>query len=251
MSDSKPNRRQFLAMATGSIAALAVTKSAIAQNPSAEKPGTKPSDAGKEPFTLAPLPYPYEALEPVIDVQTMRLHHDKHHAAYVANLNKAVAGHTELAQKSAVDLIKEIDKLPENVRAAIRNNAGGHVNHSMFWDLMAPGGAKAPEGALAEAINNSFGSFDEFKKKFEEAGTKQFGSGWAWLIVDKTDKSLKIVSTPNQDNPISQGNSPILGNDVWEHAYYLKYQNRRADYLKEWWKIVNWTKVDENYKKAI
>lgn len=202
------------------------------------------------PHKLAPLPYPYEALEPVIDVQTMRLHHTKHHNAYVTNLNKAVAGHKNLADKSALDLVKNLDDVPEEIRTAVRNNAGGHVNHTFFWNILTPGGAKAPEGDLAEAINKTFGSFEEFKTKFEEAGTKQFGSGWAWLVVEKDSKELKIVATPNQDSPLSQGHTPILGNDVWEHAYYLKYQNRRADYLKEWWKIVNWTKVSENYSQA-
>lgn len=192
---------------------------------------------------LPPLPYAYEALEPTIDAQTMTIHHDKHHAAYVNNLNAALEKHPELAEKSAGELISDLAAVPEAIRTAVRNNGGGHVNHTLFWELMAPGGAKAPEGELAAAIETAFGSFEEFKKAFQEAGVKRFGSGWVWLVKDAGGK-LSIVSTPNQDSPWMDGSgTPILGNDVWEHAYYLKYQNRRPDYLAAWWEVVNWTKV--------
>ena len=170
-------------------------------------------------FTLPPLPYPYEALEPHIDKETMTIHHDKHHAAYVNNLNAALEGKADLASKSVEDLVKNLNAIPEDIRPAVRNNAGGHINHTMFWEIMTPGGAKEPTGELASAIQSTFGSLDDFKKKFNEAGVKRFGSGWAWLIKNK-DGKLEITSTANQDNPLSDGNKPIFGNDVWEHAYY-------------------------------
>ena len=198
-------------------------------------------------FTLPPLPYPYEALEPHIDKETMTIHHDKHHAAYVNNLNAALEGKADLASKSVEDLVKNLNAVPEDIRTAVRNNAGGHINHTMFWEIMTPGGAKEPSGELASAIQSTFGSLDDFKKKFNEAGVKRFGSGWAWLIKNK-DGKLEITSTANQDNPLSDGNKPIFGNDVWEHAYYLKYQNRRPDYLAAWWNVVNWDKIAERFK---
>jgi len=198
-------------------------------------------------FTLPPLPYPYEALEPHIDKETMTIHHDKHHAAYVNNLNAALEGKADLASKSVEDLVKNLNAIPEDIRPAVRNNAGGHINHTMFWEIMTPGGAKEPTGELASAIQSTFGSLDDFKKKFNEAGVKRFGSGWAWLIKNK-DGKLEITSTANQDNPLSDGNKPIFGNDVWEHAYYLKYQNRRPDYLGAWWNVVNWDKIAERFK---
>ena len=197
---------------------------------------------------VPPLPYPYNALEPHIDEQTMRLHHDKHHQAYVTNLNAAIEKHPELASKSAEDLLRNLNGVPEDVRTAVRNNGGGHVNHSMFWAIMGPNGGGEPKGAIADAIKSAFGDFETFKKQFNDAGTKQFGSGWAWLVSD--GGTLKIMSTPNQDNPMSQGLFPILGNDVWEHAYYLKYQNRRADYLQAWWNIVNWDEVNKRFAQA-
>ncbi|HWB60847.1 MAG TPA: superoxide dismutase [Chthoniobacteraceae bacterium] len=200
--------------------------------------------------TLAPLPYPSNALEPHVDTKTMEIHHGKHHQAYVNNLNKALEGHADLAGKSSEELVKNIGSVPEAIRGPVRNNAGGDVNHVMFWESMTPGGAKAPEGKLGDAINAAFGSFDEFKTKFEDAGVKRFGSGWAWLVVGK-DGKLAITSTPNQDNPLSDGIKPILGNDVWEHAYYLLYQNRRPDYLKAWWNVVNWTIVGKRFDAAV
>ena len=195
------------------------------------------------------LPYAYNALEPHIDEQTMHLHHDKHHAAYVAKLNGAIEKHPELGNKTAEELIRNLAALPEDVRGAIRNNGGGHVNHTMFWQLMGPKKGGNPTGAIADAINKTFGSFDAFKEKFEAAGVNQFGSGWAWLVKTKSGE-FKITSTPNQDNPISNGEFPVFGNDVWEHAYYLKYQNRRPDYLKAWWNVVNWDEVNKRLAQA-
>lgn len=199
-------------------------------------------------FTLPPLPYANDALEPHIDKETMSIHHDKHHAAYVNNLNAALEGKADLAGKSVEELISNLSAVPEDIRTAVRNNGGGHANHTLFWETMTPGGANAPSGELADAINAAFGSFDEFKKKFQDAGAKRFGSGWAWLVKTK-DGKLDVISTANQDNPLMEGHQPILGNDVWEHAYYLKYQNRRPDYLAAWWNVVNWDKVAENYSK--
>jgi Fe-Mn family superoxide dismutase len=198
---------------------------------------------------LPPLPYPKEALEPHIDAQTMEIHHGKHHAAYVNNLNKAIAGKPDLEKRSVHELISHLDSLPQDIRNVVRNNAGGHANHTMFWKLMGPNAGGKPSGPLADDINATFGSFDAFKEKFEAAGVGRFGSGWAWLIVNKAGK-LEITSTANQDNPIMEGNKPVLGNDVWEHAYYLKYQNRRPDYLKAWWNVVNWNEVAKNYDAA-
>ena len=196
---------------------------------------------------LPALPYDSAALEPHIDAQTMQIHHGKHHATYVSNLNAALEKHADLQAKSAEDLIRNLNAVPEGIRTAVRNNGGGHVNHSMFWKLMAPGAGSAPSGALAAAIDSVFGSFDAFKDQFSKAAAARFGSGWAWLI-DSGGK-LSIESTPNQDSPLMEGKKPILGVDVWEHAYYLKYQNRRADYLKAWWNVVNWPEVARLYGK--
>jgi len=198
---------------------------------------------------LPPLPYPKEALEPHIDAQTMEIHHGKHHATYVTNLNKALAGKPDLESKSIAELISNLNALPEDIRGPVRNNGGGHANHSMFWRIMGPKAGGAPTGKLAEDINATFGSFDAFKEKVETAGTGRFGSGWAWLIVNKSGK-LEITNSPNQDNPLMDGNKPVLGVDVWEHAYYLKYQNKRADYLKAWWNVVNWAEVAKIYDAA-
>jgi Fe-Mn family superoxide dismutase len=199
---------------------------------------------------LPPLPYAYDALEPYIDEQTMHLHHDKHHQTYITNLNNALANHPDLQDKSAEDLIKDLNSIPEDIRMAIRNNGGGHVNHTMFWEIMGPGNeGAAPRGDLGEAITKAFGSFDAFKTAFQDAGAKRFGSGWAWLVRTASGE-LKVVSTANQDNPMSEGNFPILGNDVWEHAYYLKYQNRRPDYLAAWWNVVNWDEVGRRYEAS-
>jgi superoxide dismutase, Fe-Mn family len=199
------------------------------------------------PWEVPPLPYDYAALEPHIDEQTMRLHHDKHHQAYVDKVNDALSG-TDWDGKPIEEVIRNLDQVPEDKRTAVRNNGGGHLNHGLFWESMSPNGGGAPDGDLASAIDDAFGSFDAFKEKFEAAGVGQFGSGWAWLVVD--GGSLAITSTPNQDNPVTAGQTPLVGNDVWEHAYYLKYQNKRPDYLKAWWNVVDWGKVAERYAAA-
>ena len=197
-------------------------------------------------FTLPALPYPSDALEPHIDKMTMEIHHGKHHNAYVTNLNAAIEKAPELASKSLEDLVKGINSVPESVRTAVRNNAGGHVNHSMFWLIMAPKAGGAPTGAIADAINSSFGSFDKFKEQFKAAAVGRFGSGWAW-VIDQGGK-LVIESTPNQDNPLMDGKKPVFGIDVWEHAYYLKYQNRRPDYIDAWWNVVNWAEINKRLR---
>jgi superoxide dismutase, Fe-Mn family len=208
---------------------------------------------GQEEMTMAfevpALPYDYNALEPYIDEQTMHLHHDKHHQAYVTNLNNALQGQGQLESMSAEDLLRNINSVPEGIRTAVRNNGGGHVNHSMFWAIMKPNGGGEPSGDLASAINSTFGSFDAFKTQFNDAGAKRFGSGWAWLVMDNGGK-LSVISTANQDSPLMDGLHPIMGNDVWEHAYYLKYQNRRPDYLAAWWNVVNWDEVAKRYQQA-
>jgi len=196
---------------------------------------------------VPPLPYAYNALEPYIDEQTMHLHHDKHHQAYVDNANAAIAKHADLGKKSAEDILKNINSIPEDVRTALRNNAGGHLNHSMFWKIMKPQGGGNPTGKIADVIKD-LGGFDAFKEKFNDAGVKRFGSGWAWLVV-KGGK-YDIISTANQDSPLMDGAYPIMGNDVWEHAYYLKYQNRRAEYLKAWWNVVNWDEINKRLEAA-
>lgn len=196
---------------------------------------------------LPPLPYDFGALEPHIDAQTMQIHHDKHHGGYVTNLNAAVEKHKELASKSAEDLIKNLNAVPEDVRTAVRNNGGGHVNHSMFWVIMKPKGGGEPSGKLGDEIKKVFGSFSDFQSKFNDAGAKRFGSGWVWLVRTK-DGKLDVISTPNQDNPMMDGHWPIMGNDCWEHAYYLKYKNVRGDYLKAWWNVVNWAEVEKRFK---
>jgi Fe-Mn family superoxide dismutase len=196
--------------------------------------------------SVPPLPYDYNALEPHIDEQTMRIHHDKHHGAYVTNLNAALEKHPQLQNKSADELLKSINTVPEDIRTAVRNNGGGHVNHTMFWEIMGPGKGGAPSGPIADAIKSTFGSFDTFKTQLNDAGAKRFGSGWAWLI--DVGGKLAIESTANQDSPLMEGKKPILGVDVWEHAYYLKYQNRRPDYLAAWWNVVNWDAVNKRFK---
>ena len=199
-------------------------------------------------FELPPLPYAYNALEPSIDEATMKLHHDKHHQAYVTNLNGAVEKHPDLGKKTPEELIRNLDAVPEDVRTVVRNNAGGDVNHTMFWKIMKPNGGGEPIGAIAEQIMENFERFDTLKEKFNAAALKQFGSGWGWLVY-KGGK-LDIMTTPNQDNPLMQGIYPILGNDVWEHAYYLKYNNRRAEYLAAWWNVVNWDEVNKRFEQA-
>jgi superoxide dismutase, Fe-Mn family len=198
-------------------------------------------------FSVPDLPYDYAALEPTIDEQTMRIHHDKHHQAYVDNANKALEG-SEWAERSADDILRSLDSVPEDIRAAVRNNVGGHANHTLFWEIMGPNGGGSPSGELATAIDEAFGGVDELKAAMNDAGVKRFGSGWSWLVLD--GGSLAVTSTPNQDSPVSEGKTPLLGIDVWEHAYYLKYQNRRPDYLAAWWDVVNWDAVAQRYQGA-
>ncbi len=200
-------------------------------------------------FELPPLPYGYDALEPYIDTQTMQLHHDKHHNAYITALNKALEDQPHLAALSIEQLLVSLQDVPQEIRTTVRNNGGGHANHSMFWKLMKPQGGGAPKGELAHMIDTTFGSFDNFKTTFNDAASKRFGSGWAWLVIDK-DGKLQVTSSANQDSPISDAVYPLLGIDVWEHAYYLKYQNRRPEYLNAWWNVVNWDEVDRLYLLA-
>ena len=212
--------------------------------------GARASDTPPSgPFTLPELPYAYDALEPHIDAKTMEIHHNKHHAAYVNNANKALEGNEDLSKMSVWDLIKHLDEVPDEIRTTLRNNAGGHANHSLFWLMMKPGGGGQPTGDLAETIDENFGSFEEFKKEFSAAAMKVFGSGWAWLTLTP-DGEMVIETTPNQDNPMMNGGHPLLGLDVWEHAYYLKNQNRRTDYVDAWWNVVNWDYVAERYAEA-
>src|SRR4051794_21938068 len=226
------NRRQLLQGAGAGLAALALS------------PLRSRAAEGKEGFTLPPLPYAYDALAPHIDEQTMHIHHDKHHAAYVKNLNDALKDHPALLKMRLTELLSDLDKVPEAVRTTVRNNGGGHANHSLFWVVMGPKAGGEPEGALARAIDKRFGSFDKFRTQFTKAATTVFGSGWAWLVQDGRG-DLAIVQTANQDNPILKGQKPLLGIDVWEHAYYLKYQNRRPEYIAAWWHVVNWKHVAE------
>lgn len=246
-------RRRFLLSAlTAPAAAAFAVEGASAHVEDRTKRGqtTQPKSAGA--YTLPLLPYGFDALEPYVDRQTMQLHHDKHHQTYVTNLNGAVAKYPDLQRKSAAELIRDLQSVPEDVRATVRNNAGGHVNHSMFWPIMQPrgqGGGGEPTGAIADAIKNAFGGFATFKERFNDAGAKRFGAGWVWLVRTR-DGKLDITSSPNQDNPVMEGAYPVMGNDVWEHAYYLKYQNRRADYLAAWWNTVNWTEVNQRLAQA-
>ncbi|MGO4887178.1 superoxide dismutase [Anaerobacillus sp. MEB173] len=199
-------------------------------------------------FELPALPYAHNALEPHIDEETMKIHHGKHHNTYVTNLNNALEGHEDLAGKTVEELISNLDALPESIRTAVRNNGGGHANHALFWELLSPNGGGEPTGELADAINSKFGSLESFKEEFAKAGATRFGSGWAWLIVDNGE--LAVTSTPNQDSPVMEGKTPILGLDVWEHAYYLNYQNRRPDYIAAFWNVVNWDEVAKRYAAA-
>jgi Fe-Mn family superoxide dismutase len=240
------NRRNFLLLlgATTGTAALG-TFPATAQPLFEDK-----QNESEETFQLPPLPYDYGALEPYIDAETMRFHHDKHHAAYTKNLNTAVNKYPQLKSMSAEELLRNISSVPEDIRTTVRNNGGGYVNHKMFWEIMNPDGGGEPIGALATAINDTFGSFDAFKEKFNEAGNKRFGSGWAWLVRNNEGK-LEVTSTPNQDSPLMEGMFPIMGNDVWEHAYYLTYRNERGEYLKQWWNLVNWNEVNQRFEQAM
>jgi Fe-Mn family superoxide dismutase len=198
-------------------------------------------------YDLPPLPYPYDALEPAIDARTMEIHHTKHHGTYVSKLNAALEGHPDLLRKSITELLGDLGSVPESIRTAVRNHGGGHFNHSMFWKHLGRG-SSAPSGPLADALRSTFGSFDDFKRRFSDAAVGHFGSGWAWLSV--RNGKLELASTPNQDNPVMAGAKPILGLDVWEHAYYLKYQNRRPEYVEAWWDVINWNAVAENFSKA-
>jgi Fe-Mn family superoxide dismutase len=204
--------------------------------------------AAQTAYVLPPLPYSFDALEPFIDAKTMEIHHDKHHGAYVTNLNKALEGHADLSKLPVDELIAHLDRVPENIRTAVRNNGGGHSNHSMFWKIMKKGGGGEPKGEIADAIKSAFGSFADFKTKFNAAGMGRFGSGWAWLSFQ--GGTLGIESTANQDSPIMTGGKPVFGLDVWEHAYYLKYQNRRVEYIEAWWNVVNWDEITKNYDAA-
>ena len=197
-------------------------------------------------YTLPPLPYAYDALEPYIDARTMEIHHNKHHQAYIDNLNAALAKHPQIAEIPLYDLLSNLDQVPHDIRTAVQNNGGGHYNHTFFWPIMSPNGGGEPKGRLADEINKNFGSFETFKERFNTAAKSVFGSGWAWLGIDKTGQ-LVIISMPNQNAPLMQGLKPILGLDVWEHAYYLKYQNKRPDYITAWWSVVNWDQVEEHY----
>jgi Fe-Mn family superoxide dismutase len=200
-------------------------------------------------FTVPPLPYAFDALEPYIDKQTMEIHHDKHHGAYVTNLNKALESAPDLQNKTIEELLaNNCASVPDNIRTAVRNNGGGHINHSMFWQIMAPKAGGTPSGNVAQAINSTFGSFDQFKEKLNAAGAGRFGSGWAWLV--KSGGKVEIISTANQDSPVMEGKFPVMGVDVWEHAYYLKYQNRRPEYLAAWWNVVNWPEIEKRFNSA-
>jgi Fe-Mn family superoxide dismutase len=256
MDEPANPRRHFMtamaAIAGAAVLPTAACASAAATASTATSPQTQTNKENRMPFTLPELPYAENALEPSIDARTMNIHRTKHHQAYVDNLNKALEGQAAYANMSIEQICAGIASMPESIRMAVRNNGGGHFNHSMFWVLMAPKGTGgAPSPSLAKAIDGAFGSLDDFKAKFADAGMKRFGSGWAWLIK-KADGSLAITSTPNQDNPLMTGiadatGTPLLGCDVWEHAYYLNYQNRRADYLKSWWDIVNWNEVSRRF----
>ena len=233
-------RREALKKTALSAAVVSVVALPGSTNAQAPAPPTGP-------FKLPPLPYAFDALEPHIDAKTMEIHHDRHHQAYVTNLNKAVANNADLAKTDLEELIRHLDDVPEGVRTAVRNNGGGHYNHSLFWRLMKKGGGGQPKGALAKAVDAKFGGFDKFKADFSDAAMKVFGSGWAWLILD--EKELKIVSTPNQDVPLTHSKHPLLGLDVWEHAYYLKYQNKRVDYVAAFFNVINWDLVAERFEK--
>jgi Fe-Mn family superoxide dismutase len=238
-------RRQAIKNTVLASAALAALPRAVAQTNS---PAPAPATAAPGgPFTVPPLPYAYDALEPYIDARTMQIHHDKHHAAYVANLNKAVAEYPDVAAMPVEDLLKDLTAIPEKIRTAVRNQGGGHFNHSLFWQMLKSGGGE-PAGSLAKAIDSTFGSFSAFKEGFSKAAIGQFGSGWAWLVID-TNKQLSIEPTANQDSPVSQGKQPLLGVDVWEHSYYLKYQNRRPEYVAAFFNVINWDFVSDRYEK--
>jgi len=236
-------RRQALQSTALFTAACAVTSLRPLHALGAATPAAAPDG----PHKLPPLPYAVDALEPHIDAQTMTIHHDRHHQAYVTNLNKALVGQDTWAKKTSAELVRHLDDVPDSIRVAVRNNGGGHYNHALFWQMMKKGGGGQPKGSLAKAIERKFGSFDKFKESLSDAAMKTFGSGWAWLAMD--DGELKVVSTPNQDSPLMRSSYPLLGLDVWEHAYYLKYQNKRADYVAAFFNVINWDFVTERYEK--
>ncbi len=238
------DRRHFLFLLGASVGAFALDSHA-----SAEKAPISQGTTTGNTISLPPLPYAYDALEPHIDQATMQFHHDKHHAAYVKNLNAALDKHPELKSKTVEEMLRNLNSVPADIRKIVANNGGGHVNHSMFWQIMKSQGGGEPTGAIASAINQSFGSFAAFKKQFNEAGTGRFGSGWVWLVRNKNGK-LEVTTTANQDSPLSEGKYPIMGNDVWEHAYYLKYQNRRPEYLDAWWNVLNWDEINKRFAAA-
>ncbi len=241
------NRRYALKLMAVGAASLPVLAEQAAAQPPSTTPATPATPSG--PFALPPLGYAFDALEPHFDAQTMQIHHDKHHAAYVNNLNKAVAGRAEVAGWTLERLLEELPKVPEDIRGAVRNHGGGHHNHTLFWSTLRVGGPAKPAGELAVAVDRSFGSFDQFRSKFDAAAASVFGSGWAWLVAD-ANSLLKVTATPNQDSPLSAGETPLLGIDVWEHAYYLKHQNRRADYIAAFHRVVDWQAVEARFAKV-
>lgn len=238
-------RRDFVRGLAGAALSASVVAGPVSSLLAADAAPAPPTG----PFKLPPLPYAYDALEPSIDKLTMQIHHDKHHQAYINNLNTAIKDYPALGSMSIDDLVKNLNEVPEKIRTAVRNNGGGHANHTLFWEVMGPKAGGEPKGKLADAINSAFGSFARFKEEFTKAASTRFGSGWAWLNTDK-DGKLSIESLPNQDSPLSSGKTPILGLDVWEHAYYLKYQNKRPDYIAAWWNVVNWDAVAKKYAAA-
>ncbi|MCE9557286.1 MAG: superoxide dismutase [Planctomycetes bacterium] len=242
-------RRNFIRGLAGAALSATVVAGPVSKLLGADPVKAAPPAPPTGPFKLPPLPYAYDALEPSIDKLTMQIHHDKHHQAYINNLNIAVKGNAELSAMSVDEIVKNLDKVPESIRTAVRNNGGGHANHTLFWEIMGPGAGGEPKGKLLAAIKSSFGSFAKFKEEFTKAASTRFGSGWAWLNADKSGK-LSIESLPNQDSPLSTGKTPILGLDVWEHAYYLKYQNKRPDYIAAWWNVVNWDAVAKKYAQV-
>ncbi|NEQ37346.1 MAG: superoxide dismutase [Okeania sp. SIO3I5] len=250
------NRRNFLISLSTTLGVMTLNGCQISEDNSSSSvtPSTSPNDTKLAEnlggFQLTPLPYEYDALEPYIDQETMQFHYGKHYAGYIKNLNGAIAKYPELKDKSAEDLLGSLNTLPNDIRTAVQNNGGGYVNHKMFWEIMTPNGGGKPEGKIATAIDESFGNFDSFKENFNAAGGSRFGSGWVWLALGK-DRKLKVISTANQDSPFLTGDYPIMGNDVWEHAYYLNYQNRRGDYLNAWWNVVNWPEVNRRYEQAV
>src|SRR3954451_1948341 len=241
---ARPARRRGGRAALGGALRPRRGRGAVSRRTGDRTHSTPPAKETRMAYEVPPLPYDYAALEPHVDEATMRVHHDKHHQAYVDKVNAALEG-TDLADAPIEDVLKDLNRVPGDKRTAVRNNGGGHYNHSLFWEWMSPNGGGEPDGALRDAIDSAFGSFDDFKAKFKETGVNQFGSGWSWLVYDGS--GLAVVGTPNQDNPISNGQTPLLGVDVWEHAYYLKYQNKRPDYIDAWWNVVNWEKVAERY----